>query len=58
MIVWHWSLSFIQMAFSDTGHLTETAKAALCVATLNMLMQVTLSMLFGDKSVLKIRGKR
>ena len=56
--MWGWSLSFLRSAFDESGYLTLVGRGALVVASLNMLMNVTLSMLFGDKSVLKIRGRR
>lgn len=53
-----WSTSFL-MKFLDIGNsVTPYGMAGLVIASLNMLFQVFLSACFGDKSVLKLGGKR
>ena len=53
-----WSAGFL-MRFLDFGNnITPFGLAGLVVASLNMLVQVFLSVAFGDKSVLKVGGKR
>lgn len=56
--MWGWSYGFLTRAFSDGGHLTLFGMASLVVASLNMLLQVTISLIFGDKSALKVGGRR
>lgn len=56
--MWNWSLSFITRGFDADGHLTIIGQSALVVSSLNMLIQVFLSLLFGEKGVLKVGGKR
>lgn len=56
-----WSLNFIRRMIGADGEsiiFPSYVMAGLVVASLNMLVQVFLSAAFGDKSVLKIGGKR
>lgn len=53
-----WSLNFIMRAFDSSGALAPVGLAGAVVAALNMLVQVFLSLCFGDKSILKTGGKR
>lgn len=53
-----WSYSFLLRAFGENGHLLPFGMASLVVASLNMLIQITVSLLFGDKSAIKVGGRR
>lgn len=53
-----WSYNFVIHALDQDGYFTFAAFGGLVVASLNMLVQVFLSIAFGDKSVLKVGGKR
>ena len=55
--MFRWSLSFLERCFDNQG-ITPWCLGSLVLSALNMLIQVFLSATFGDKSVLKIGGKR
>lgn len=56
--MWGWSVSFITRAFSPDGHLTDVGQSAFVIASLNMLLQVFLDLISGNKGFLKVGGKR
>lgn len=49
-----WSLAFLQKCLTDSGILTVFAGASMVVASLNMLIQVFLSFIFGKKGAPKV----
>ena len=53
-----WSTSFLMRFLDFGGNVTPFGLAGLVVASLNLLFQVFLSACFGEKSVLKLGGKR
>lgn len=53
-----WSYNFVMHALGSDGFLTFSAFTGVCIACCNMLCQAFLNLCFGDKSVLKVGGKR
>ena len=56
--MFNWSLHFLSNFLTSDGIVQPMGLAGLVVASLNMLIQVFLSVAFGDKSILKVGGRR
>lgn len=52
--MFNWSVSMLEHFIKNP----DFFYASMIVASLNMLIQILFSMMFGDKSVLRIGGKR
>lgn len=53
-----WSYNFIRHLMPSTNIPEWYVAAGIVVASLNLLIQLAFNLAFGDKSVLKVGGKR